>query len=263
MGTSRSGHHGNLSYVFEDAGYNTSPNDTTFKNFGGSARLTTFDASDQASRIMNAGRDTYEFVAQNFEGGFEVTTTGFTQPPWWLAGVFGQPTSTNVSGSLYDYTYALGNGNDPVPLRIYLPTDGFDNYEYLPGCVIVDMSVSQSDDASPEITLSGFYADEPQRNNALSPSPPSFQESSMSNRDAELVVDSDTVGAVQDSTLDIGTGARGIRGFGTGTVSYPDEWSESGRNNPEENLLEQVNELGKDVTVLLSTDVGGGNPPGV
>jgi hypothetical protein len=324
MPTARSGHHGNISYVFEDAGFNTSPNDTSFKGFGGRARLTTFDAARQAERVYNFGRETAEIIGQNFEGGWEVTMEGLTEPPWWLAAAFGQPTSSNVSGALYDYSYDLANDNDPTSLRLYLPTDGFGEYEYIPGAVLSDLTVSQADDGSPEVVINGFYAEEPQRSSSLSPSVPAFGESSYSNRDAELLVDGDSVGVPQNTELSLATGARPIQGFGSDAVldwvtglwepdvswtkviatdqtvdplnrfktgsqvnvsldydngltgedaytvnfdltgSYPDEWSESGRNNPEENLEEQVNELAEGLTASVTTDAGSsGNPPGI
>jgi hypothetical protein len=324
MTTSRSGHHGSVAYVFENNGYDSSPNDTTFKVFGGSTRLTTFDAAQQAARVFNADRTTAEIISQNFDGGWEITCDGFAEPPWWLAGILGQPTSTNISGSLYDYDYDLDNNNDPVPLRFYLPTDGFNDYAVIPGAVIVDAQINQTDDASPEVTLNGFYASEPSTESSLSPAVPDFGETSFSNRDAELLVDTDSVGAPQDTTVEIATGARDIRGFGSGDVidfvpgtwepsvtwskiiatdqtvdplsrfqggsqvnvsldwdngltggdeysidvdatgSFPNEWSESGRNNPEENLVEEISEMCKDVDVTVTTDAGSsGNPPGI
>jgi len=151
MPESRAGHHGDVGYTFEDAGYDAAPNDSTVKTFGGNATMDTFDASHEAVREYNASRTAAEIIEQAFDGGWGVTFDLGAEPPWWLAGILGQPTSTNVSGSLYDYTYDLDNGNDPVSLRLYAPTEGFSNYEMLPGCYIVSASIDQSQGDSPEV----------------------------------------------------------------------------------------------------------------
>jgi len=90
----RAGHHGDVGYVFEDAGYDTEPNDTDVKVFGSNATMDTFEASYQAVRVYNASRTAAEIIEQNFDGGWGVTFE-LSEPPWWLAGVFGQPSATN------------------------------------------------------------------------------------------------------------------------------------------------------------------------
>lgn len=217
MSGSRAGHHGGVVYTFEDAGYDTAPNDTTFKNFGSNANLSTFEAGRQAERIFNTDRKAADIIRQNFDGGWEVTCN-LGPAPWWLAGVFGQPTSTQVTGSLYTYDYSLANNNDPVSLRLYLPTDGFNEYDYLPGAVIASVSVDQTNDASPDLTISGFYAREPQSASTLDPTPPNLSERTYSNRDAELLVDGTSVGAPQNTTLEIGANNRPIQAFGSENV---------------------------------------------
>lgn len=319
----RSGHHGNFTYVFEDAGYDSSPGDSTFKNFGSNQRLTTFEAGRQAQRIFNADNRAVEIIRQNFDGGWEVTAN-INTPPWWLAGLFGQPTSTSVTGALYTYDYNLANGNDPVSLRLYLPTDGFSEYDYLPGAVIANVTVDQTQDSSPDVTISGFYAREPQSASTLSPSPPALSESTYSNRDAELLVDTASIGQPQNTTMEITQNPTQIRGFGTENVldfvqgswepsctwdkilatdqnldpltrfsnanqvnvsldydngltgedeysvefdlidAFPDSFNESGRNDPEEVLTRELQEMGEDATVTVTTDAGSsGNPPGI
>jgi hypothetical protein len=45
------------------------------------------------------------------------------------------------------------------------------------------------------------------------------------------------------------------------TGSYPDQYSETGRNDPDADLTEELQELGEDATVLVVTDDA--TPPGV
>jgi hypothetical protein len=323
MPASRAGHHGGLVYVFEDNGYNQSPTDETFKNFGSNSTLSTFEAGRQAERIFNTDRKAADIIRQNFDGGWEVTCN-LGPAPWWLAGIFGQPASTEVTAPLYTYDYSLANDNDPVSLRLYLPTDGFNEYEVLSGAVIASVSIDQTNDASPDLTISGFYAEEPSSESTLDPVPPALSERTYSNRHAELLVDGTSVGAPQNTTVELAANNRPVQGFGSENVldfmegvweptvtwdkilatdqsvdplarhqdsnqvtvsldydngqtssdeytvnvdvtgAFPDTFSESGRNDPEADLTRELQEMGEDATVSVTTDAGDtGNPPGI
>lgn len=319
MGDVRAGHHGDVVYVFEDNGFDTTPSDTTFKNFGGNTTVDTLEGGHQAVRVFNASRKAAEIIQQLFDGAWSVTCD-LTDPPWWLAGVFGQPTSTLISGSLYEHKYSLGDSNNPVPLRLYLPTDGFNKYEMLAGCVIASVSVDQSPDGSPELSISGAYAREPVRQSSPSVTIPSFTESTFSNRHAELKVGGTTVGRAQNTSITLETGTELVPEIGsanmvdfspktfapdvsfdkikwigqsvdpldrfkqassadvslgydngetgdsqyavdwTVTDSFPNSWSESGRNDPESNLIEELQEMGEDASVTVTQAVA--TPPG-
>jgi hypothetical protein len=321
--SSRAGHHADVVFVIEDNGFNSSPNDTDFKEFGGNATLDTYDADHQSQRIINDERFADEIVESTFDGAWAVSAEGFTDPPWWFEAVFGNPSSTNVSGSLYDYDYSLTNSNDPRSLRLYMPTEGFGDYEMLGGCVITSVSVDQSNDGPPEISINGAYAQEPQTNSSLSPSVDDFSESSFVNRDAEVKHDGTTVGKAQTATLSIETNTELIMEIGsenavdfspkafnpsitfdkivdtgqtkdllsifrnysavtaelvfdngeTGDASYivdfnvtnavPDSWTESGRNDPEADLVEEVDMMGEVADATITTSVGGGTVPGL
>lgn len=319
----RAGHHGDLVYVFEDAGFDTAPTDTTPKVFGSNLTMDTFEGGHQAARKYNAGRRAAEIIEQNFDGAWGASFE-LSEPPWWLAGVFGQPTSTLVSGALYDYTFGLDNGNDPVPLRLYAPTDGFSNYEMIPGAVPVSVTVDQSDNSSPEVSIAGGYARQPVNQSTPSVSIPAFSESTFSNRHAEIQVDGSTVGRSQNTSANLETGTElvseigsenmvdfrpgaftpsltyshimwvgqtvdmlqrfrdansvttalrfdnGLTGENVYTVdfnftgSFPNQWSETGRNDPDANLVEELQDMALDTTVDVSTDAGeSGNPPGI
>jgi len=321
MPSTRGGHHGDVAYVFEDDGFNSAPNDTDFKVFGGNTVLDTFDGSHQAVRIFNAERYAANIIEQTFDGAFSITCENFTEPPWWLAGLFGQPNSTNVAGNLYDHTYDLDNDNDPVSLRLYLPTDGFNEYKVIPGAVIASVTVDQGNDSGPDLTISGAYASEPFTESSLSPSSPDFAEESFLNRDATLTVDGNDVARAQSTTLSIESNTEMIGEIGaedavdftprawepsldfekiitvgqttdvltlfsdatqfattldynngessdaeygvTFDVSgdFPGEYSESGRNDPEADLTEDLSTQAEDVDATITEDAA--NPPGV
>jgi hypothetical protein len=316
----RKGFHGDITYVFEDAGFNTDPNDSTFKGFGSNVTMDTFEGGRQAERKYNASRTAAEIISQNFDGGWGVTFE-LSEPPWWLAAIYGQPSTSNPAGSQYEHDYTLANGNDPVPLRIYAPTDGFSNYYVVPGCWLVSASIDQSQDGSPEVNLTGGFAAEPYEDNTLDPVVPDLSQSTYDNCDAEVIVGGDSVGRSQSTSLTLETGTEGkseigscnmvdfapgpfepevtydhIRWVGqnvdfhqrfidetqatvevewdngqTGDAKYavevdivdgfPNQWTESNRNDPDADLLEELQEMGEDATVLVTSDDA--NPPGV
>jgi len=319
--SARSGQHAGLGYCFEDNGFDTEPTDTTIKVFGSNATLDTFEGSKEAVRVFNNGRVPAEVVEQVFDGSWSVTCQ-LSEPPWWLAGLFGQPTSTQIV-DVYDHEYAIGNGNDPVPLRLYAPTDGFNEYEVLPGCVISQVTVDQSVPGNPELSISGAYAREPFRDDTLDVSIPAFSSfvKTFTNCDAELQVGGDTVGSVQSSSIDYngnvdmvtevgscsavdfspkawnvdpqydkivsvdqtvdpldrflnggevevsltydngltGADAYSIEWLATG--STPNQWSETGRNDPESDLIEELQDLALDGSATVTAPVE--SPPGV
>lgn len=315
----RKGFHGDICYVFEDAGFNTDPTDTTFKGFGSNVTMDTFEGGRQAERKYNASRTAAEIIGQNFDGGWGVTFE-MSEPPWWLAAIFGQPTTTNPAGNQYEHTYDLANGNDPVPLRLYAPTDGFSNYYVVPGCWLVSASFDQSQDGSPEVSLTGGFAAEPTEDNSLSPQVPDFSQSTFSNCDAEVLTDGKSVGRSQSTSVTLETGTEGkseigacnmvdfapgpfepeitydhIRWVGENvdfhqrfldsssvttevnwdngqtsdakyaveldlTGSFPNQWTESNRNDPDADLIEELQEMALDADVLVVTDDA--TPPG-
>lgn len=324
----RAGHHGDLVYVFEDAGYDATPTDTTMKVFGSNTVMDTFESGHQAARKYNASRTAAEIIDQNFDGAWGASFE-LSEPPWWLAGVLGQPTSTGTdvdgdgAADIWDYTYDLDNGNNPVSLRLYAPTDGFTNYEMIPGAVIVSMNVDQSQDGSPEISLTGGFAREPVNQSTPSVSIPDFSEATYSNRDAEVLVGGSSLGKAQETSLSVETGTDLVSEIGTGNMvdfspkalepdltydhivwvgetvdllqrfrdandvttklsydngqtgsstyavefsvvgSHPNQWSESGRNDPDADLTEELQDLGRDLDVVVTTTEGGGSPPGI
>lgn len=314
----RSGHHGDVGYGFEPS-FDTDPSSPTIKAFGGNATLDTFEGSHEAVRVFNAGRTAADIVEQVFDGAWSVTHE-ITEPLWYLAGILGQPATDNPAGNQYVHTYDLANDNDPVSLRLYLPTDGFSDYKVIPGAAVASIDIDQSHPNNPEVTVSGAYAREPFKDNTLSPSIPSFSEASYTNRDGQVQVDGDTVGRAQNTTVNLEANTEMIGEIGsdqqvdfaprafnpewthdkilwlnqtvdnfdrfinanqvagklifdngeTGDAQYrteitvqdsfPNSWSESGRNDPDADLTEELQEMGQDATVAITTDTA--TPPG-
>jgi hypothetical protein len=311
----RAGHHGDVLYKFEDNGFDATPNDSVYKVFGGNVTMETFEGSHQAVRVLNADRKAAQIVEQVFDGAWSVSGT-ITEPPWWLQSIYGAPNSSNTAGDLYTHEYALSNGNDPTPLRLYTPTEGFSEVEVLGGAVVSNLTVDQSQPNNPEFTLTGAYASEPTRE-SLSPSVPTFAERTFSNREGQLDVGADTVGKVQNASVDLETGAELVGEIGSGemvdwrpgqfnpgvtydkiistsqtvdpldrflgadetdqvtvtlnfdngktgdaqyavqfdvTGAFPNDWSESGRNDPEADLMEELTEMAEDMTVTITED---------
>jgi len=75
--------------------------------------------------------------------------------------------------------------------------------------------VDQGNDASPDLTISGAYAREPQSASSLSPTPPALSENTYSNRDAELTVDGTTIGAPQNTSVSMAANQQMVQAFGS------------------------------------------------
>ncbi|AFH22173.1 hypothetical protein OSG_eHP18_00080 [environmental Halophage eHP-18] len=316
MPGSRSGHHGDIVYAFEPS-FNTGPSSPTFKTFGGNATVSP-DGDRNASRIYNADRKAAQIIPEVFNGSFSVTHE-ITDPMWYVSGILGEPTTANPSGSIYEHTYSLANDNDPKPIRVYLPTEGFNEYTVLPGCVITSLEIDTTQPDNPEATVSFDYAAEPFTDTSLDPTPPAFSKSTFSNRDGSLDIGGDIVARLQNANIsvsgvnemvnEVGAGAR--VDFRTGSYepdmtfgkiidtsqtvdpldrftggaqvtaeltldngqtgdskyqhiftvkeSFPDGFSESGRNDPDADLTEELDELGQDLEVQITVDVS--TPP--
>ena len=315
MGDSRGGHHGDVVYKFEDGGFRADPTDTEFKVFGGNATLDTFEGSHEAVRVFNAGRRAAEIITQVFDGAWSVSCELGTEPPWWLAGVFGQPDSNEVTTGYWEHDYALDVGGDIQTLQLYTPTDGFAEYEILRGCAIASVTIDQTHPNNPEVSITGAYATHPERDSSETITIPQFSKSTFSNRMADLEVDGDRVAKSQTQQVEIQTGTELVGEIGSddmvdfiprafepsvthdkiiaegqtvdplqrfldasqvtlaqeynngesGDAEYfvsidvtdglPNSWSQSGRNDPDADLTEELQEMGEDATATIGVDM--------
>jgi hypothetical protein len=308
----RAGHHADVLYDHEPS-FDSAPSSPSPKVFGSNVTMDTFEGSHEAVRIFNAERDAADIIEQIFDGAWSVTGE-LSEPPWWLGTVWGSPVSTEITSPTYEHDYSLDSGGDPRSIRIYAPTEGFSNYEYLPGCVASTLTIDQSVPGNPEFTLSGAYAREPQDDNTVDLTVPDLSERTFNNRKASLTVGGDTVGIVQNATLTVETNTDLINELGTGhavdfspkvfapsidyekivatdqTVDllsrfkgrtqvgvdfqydngepsgeqyevqfalsqvFPSDWSETGRNDPEADLMEDLSEMAQSATAKIIND---------
>lgn len=317
---SKGGAHGDVVYKFEDNGFASAPSDTTFKVFGGNVTMDTYEGSHEAIRVFNADRKAAEIIEQVFDGAWSITGELGAEPPWWFQAVWGSPTSTETATTgLYDHDYSLSSGGDPETLQLYMPTDGFTDYEVLYGCAVATLTIDQSQPNSPEFTLSGAYAKEPQRESTETISIPTFAESTFNNRMADVTVDGTRVAKAQTHQLEIQTGIELVGEIGSGemvdyvprafepnptydkivsdsqsvdllnrfknatsvtvnqdwnngatgtdeygvsvdlTGSFPNSWSETGRNDPDADLMQELQDMAEDATATITVDTA--SPP--
>jgi len=214
MGDARSGHHADVLYDTEPS-FDTAPSSPSPIPFGSNVTMDTYEGSHEAVRIFNADRRAADIIEQVFDGAWSITGE-LSEPPWWLSTVLGTPSSTVVVDPTYDHEYSLDVGGDPNSIRLYGPTEGFAEYDEIPGCVVATFSIDQSVPGNPEFTLSGAYAREPERNSTLSLSVPDLSERTCNNRKASLEVGGDSVGLVQSASLTVETGTEIIDELGTG-----------------------------------------------
>ena len=310
MGNARSGQHADVLYDTEPS-FDTAPSSPDPIPFGSNVTMDTYEGSHEAVRIFNADRRAADIIEQVFDGAWSITGE-LSEPPWWLNTVLGAPDSAEVVAPTYDHTYGLDNGGDPTSIRLYGPTEGFAEYEEIPGCVVATFSIDQSVPGNPEFTLSGAYAREPEVNSSLSLSVPDLSQRTFNNRKASLEVGGDSVGLVQSASLTVETGTEIIDELGTGNgvdfspkvlapsvdyekivstdqtldpqsrftgreqvdivlgwdngqtgadeyrveftigAAFPDSWSESGRNDPEADLTEDLTEQAEDVSAVVT-----------
>ena len=312
--SAKSGNHGDVVYRFEDNGFKEPEADTEFKVFGGNATLDTYEGSHEAVRVFNADRYAAEVVEQVFDGAWSVSGQLGAEPPWWFQAVWGSPTVTEVDGDLHEFEYALDSGGDPETLKLYLPTEGFGQYEVLHGCTVASVTIDQSHPNNPEFTVTGAYAAEPERDDTESIGIPSFTKSTFTNRMADLEVGGTRVAKAQGQQIEIQTGTELIGEIGSGDMvdfvprgfepsvthdkivaegqdvdmldrfksaesvtlrqvfdnggggedeyrvelavsgGFPNSWSESGRNDPDADLMEELQEMGETASAKIIVD---------
>lgn len=151
-----------LHYLWEDAGFRQSPDDSTHKTFGAEPRLQTAEGSNNAVEVMQPGSKTAaDIIEQLFDGAWAVQFT-YTNP-WWLRSVFGPPSTsgTDTSGDgtndQWTHTYTVGEPSSFQIIEGYL---GAGEDRVLEGCVTSEVSVDLSVNQNAQVTIRGAYASE-------------------------------------------------------------------------------------------------------
>lgn len=201
MGDARAGHHADFVYLHEDGadGLRGSPSDSTQKIFGANQTLDTYQGGHQAVRVWNSNRTAADVVKQLFDGAWSVSGELGPYPPWWLAEVFGTPSSTSsVSTSVHTYGLNVAGTGDPQPMRIITEVSGASpSFDAILGCVPQTLTVNQDVPGNPEFTLDGVYAEPSTMGSTVTA--PSFTDDSYTWSDARLDVNGSTIARVQNT----------------------------------------------------------------
>lgn len=211
------GAHTTLHYLWEDAGFASSPNDTDNKPFGGNATLSQMEGSNNVIDIFQPNnRQIEQLIAQHFDGAFTVDFE--VSNPWWLRALFGEPTTVDNTDGTYTHTW---DGKNPTPMRItagYEPpaTDsGGEDRRVLEGCVVSSATVDTSVEDTGSVSLTGAYANENySRNTALDPQP-DLQYRVLTFAQAALSLEGTTLSLVQDASVEIENNVDLLRELGT------------------------------------------------
>jgi len=212
--TPTAGHQTTLSYVHEDAGFNSSPNDTDNKPFGYDATLSTFDGSHNAVRVFDPNsREAARVVEQEFTGSFTVDFV--LANPWFFQEVFGAA-STSGSGP-YTHEFGDGTGDAPTSMRIFQGDDSNGFERVLGGCIVTSADISFDVPGQITVSLSGAYADEPTTDITVT-GQPTVQREPLMTHHATLDRDGTTLSLTQSVGLSIATNDALIYDLGSRTA---------------------------------------------
>jgi hypothetical protein len=208
--TPTAGHQTTLSFLHEDAGFNSAPTDSDNKPFGYDATLSTLDGSHNAVRVFDPNdREAARIIEEEFSGSFTVDFT--LANPWFFQEIFGSA-STSGSGP-YTHTFADGTGGSPTSMRILQGDNNAGFERVLTGCIVTEATISFDVPGEITVSLSGAYADEPDSSISVT-SQPTVQREPLYTHHAEMTRDGTTLELVQSVTVSISTGDALIYGLG-------------------------------------------------
>jgi hypothetical protein len=209
-----SGHGVNVSFLFEDNGFASSPNDSTHKPFGQDARLTTRDATNSLQRVSNPGsRDTNELVETNFEGSWAVEMN--LSATEWLQLLYGSPSSTsNTDSTTLSYT----PDTLPTSFQIVEGTQATGAETLLQGCIVTSASIDLTQGEVATVSLEGNYATEDHTPSTSLTSQPSVSEDTLAFQDATLNRDGSELDLMQSASLTLNPNVRLVYDFGSRTA---------------------------------------------
>jgi hypothetical protein len=210
--TSIQGHEYRGYYLHEDNGFNSPPNDSTYKAFGADARVTQAEGSNQAIQVFEPGnRVPIDIVERLFDGAFSVEFT-YTNP-WWLNFLFGAPSTANNGDGSHTHSWTP---SAPQPQRIFLANeqDSSDETRYLGGCMATQVNLSSSVNDMGRITITGAYADDGTQDSTMQ-SQPNIDLKPMTFADTSLSLGGTTLGYVQQGALQMNREVELIPELGT------------------------------------------------
>jgi len=208
--TPTAGHQTTVSFLHEDAGFASTPNDDDNKPFGYDTTLSTLSGSHNAVRVYDPNsREAARIIEQEFSGSFTVDFT--LANPWWFQEVFGSPDSTGTDPTTH--TFADGTGGSPTSMQIIQGDNNAGFERVLNGCVVTDATISFDVPGTISVSLSGAYADEADSSITVQ-SQPTVEREPLMTHHAEMSRDGTTLELVQSVTVSIATGDAMIYALG-------------------------------------------------
>lgn len=142
-----------LWYKWEDGGFTADPTGSAIP-LGPGATLDTNEGSNNAVRVMAPdNKEAADIIAQNFDGSYSFSFT--LADPWFLAMVFGQPTTEGTGP--YTHTY---DGDSPESVQLVEGYRGSGMKRKLRGCVPRTVRINTQVPQQVQVTVNGAYADE-------------------------------------------------------------------------------------------------------
>lgn len=203
------GHDVRAYILWEDNGYNSSPNDTTEKTLGANLRITQAEGSNGALRLHDPGdREASTIVPQRFAGSWsaEFTMTN----GYFMRTVAGSPTSVDNADGTHTHTYD-GKYGDSFQLHIGRENDN--DATILKGCVPRSIQIRVSVDETVTVTMDGFYVDEDP--NGTLAAQPATTEDPFTFAQADVKIGGTRVALVQEATLTLELNADPVGELGT------------------------------------------------
>lgn len=208
------GHNTRVNFLWEDAGFAASPNDSTYKTFGSDVTLDTAEGSNAVQRVFMPGQRTgIDNLALFFEGSFSVSFS--LTNPWWIRALFGSPSSTDNADGSYTYTY---DGKTPNSLRIVEGEENSGAERLLKGCVVTRATVECNVEEEVQVTVEGAYADEEVTTPASLTAQTQPDTKPLTFSDASIALDGTVEGYVQNLSITLAANVDLIREMGSRTA---------------------------------------------
>lgn len=196
--------------LWEDNGYTSAPNDSSPKVPGGSAQLTTNEATNNGTRItLPATRTSVQIKPGTFDGAWALEWR--LTNPWWARAIRGAPSTVDNGDGTYTHTY----DGTPDPFRLVEGYESQTKERVLKGCIATSVTAAPAvgDDDGVQMTMEGFYATEHKTSTSML-SQATLDFDVLGYEDAELLLDSSTQTIMQDASLTLAwENSQPIQGF--------------------------------------------------
>lgn len=205
------GHDVRVNYLWEDAGYAASPNDSTHKTFGANVKFNRAEASNDPVKLFDPNdREAAKILAQRFSGSWSVEFT--MTNPWWLASIFGTPTNDSATSAPYTWTF---DGKYGDSMRIILGMEHASEQRILKGCIVRSATIDVAVNDTVNVSLDGFYAEEEIDTTGVGPTQTTFEDDPYTFAEASFKLDSTAVNLTQNVSLSIENNVDPIGELGT------------------------------------------------